>query len=123
MISKTKLGKRVSRKSNPELVETILACKKNEAWMKVGQILSGSSRTRPAFNLDQVIKAAEKGKRVVVPGKILSQGDLDKKVEIVAFDFSKGAMKKILNVKGEAISILEEIKKNPDAKSIKILTE
>jgi len=46
MKSKTKISKQLERKSNSKLGETILAGKKNEAWMSVAGILSGPRRIR-----------------------------------------------------------------------------
>ena len=58
---------------------------------------------------------------IVVPGKVLSMGELDKKIKVVALNASKTAVEKINNAKSTFLTILEEIKLNPDAKGIKIL--
>ena len=57
----------------------------------------------------------------MVPGKVLSQGEISKKIKVVALSFSEKAKEKLLKANCEILSILEEIKKNPDAKRIKIL--
>ncbi len=121
MISKTKLQTRLERKKNPVLVETLRECKKsgNDKWMKIGQVLSGSTSKRPSVNLSELEKV--KGEVIVVPGKILSQGELNKKVKVVAFGFSKSAKEKLNKVKIEFKTILEEIKSNPNADKVEIL--
>ena len=59
----------------------------------------------------------------MVPGKILSQGDLDKKIKVVALGFSEKAEEKLKKLGLEIFTILEEIKKNPEAKELEILSK
>ncbi|MEK6757758.1 MAG: 50S ribosomal protein L18e [Nanoarchaeota archaeon] len=119
--TKTKIEKQLQRKTNSELVETIIAAKKNDKWNSVAGILSGSRKIRVNLNLEDIDKKAKDGDIVVIPGKILSQGELNKKVKVVALNFSEKAKEKLLKSKHEVLTILEEIKKNPDAKGIKML--
>ena len=118
MKSKTQIEKQLSRKTNPELVRTIIEAKKKENWKEIAGLLSGK---RVNISLEKINKEAKEGETVVVSGKILSQGDLEKKLKVVAFSFSEKAKEKILKSKGEALSILEEIKKNPEAKKVRII--
>jgi large subunit ribosomal protein L18e len=120
--SNTRIEKQLEKKTNQELVETIIAAKKKEAWKNVAEILSSSRRTRINLNLEEIDKKAKEGEHIVVPGKVLSQGEVDKKIKISAFSFSEKAKEKLLKSKIEISNILDEIKKNPSAKGIKILT-
>lgn len=123
MKSKTKVEKQSQRKNNEVLVETLRAAKRtgNEFWMQIASILSGPRRQKIAVNLDGVEKTTKEGDIIVVPGKVLSQGDLTKKVAIVAFTFSERAKEKLLKTKSQALTILEEIKKNPQAKGLRMV--
>ena len=121
MKSKTKIEKQLEKKTNQDLVETIIVAKKNKDWKRVAEILSSSRKNRVNLNLEDIDKEIVEGKIFVVPGKVLSQGEISKKVKICALDFSDKAKEKLLKSKCEISSILEEIKKNPDAKGIKIL--
>jgi len=121
MISKTKLSKRTENKRNPELVETLISCKKNEKWIKTGQMLSTSRRIRASLNLDQIDKEAKEGDVIVIPGKVLSQGEISKKIKIVALNFSANAKEKLDKDKIEFNTILEEIKSNPKAEKVRML--
>ncbi|MCX6751035.1 MAG: 50S ribosomal protein L18e [Candidatus Pacearchaeota archaeon] len=121
MKSKTKISKQLERKSNSNLMETILTGKKNDSWKEVAGILSGPRRNKVCINLEEINKEAKAGEIVVVPGKVLSQGDIDKKVKVVAFSFSEKAKEKLLSAKCEVSYILDEIKSNPSAKGIKIM--
>ena len=121
MKSKSKIEKQLQKKKNPELVETIISAKKKEAWIEIAGILSGPRRKNVNMNLDDLNKEAKSGETIVVPGKVLSLGNIDKKINIVALGFSSVAKEKILKSGGKILSILEEIKKNPEAKNVKIL--
>jgi large subunit ribosomal protein L18e len=121
MKSKTLIDKQVKRKLNPGLVETIIAAKKHEKWNKVAGILSSPRRLKVNLNLSDINKEAKQGEIIVVPGKVLSQGEADKKIKVVALNFSEKAKEKLNKFKIDFTSILGEIKKNPEAKGIKIL--
>lgn len=119
--SKTKISKQINRKQNPELVQTLVEAKKNENWLEIARILSGPRRKRINLNLEEIEKNSKEGDAIVIPGKVLSLGEINKKLKIVALDFSEKAKEKILNSKGQTLSICEEIKANPKAKGVKIL--
>ncbi len=123
--SKTKIDKQSERKSNPQLVETIRAAKKtgNDTWLKVAGILSGPRRNKIAINLDEIEKTTKEGDSVIVPGKVLAQGEVRKKIAVIAFNFSDRAREKLLKTKSQAINMIEEIKKNPGANGIRILSQ
>jgi large subunit ribosomal protein L18e len=119
--SQNKIKKQRNKKTNPELVETINIARKNKNWIKIAEILSSSRRNRKDINLDDINKKTKEGDRVLVIGKVLSQGELDKKIKIVALSYSKKANEKLLKSKCEVVKILEEIKRNPEAKGLEIL--
>ena len=122
MKSKTKIEKQIQKKSSRELVETIIAGKKKIKWLEVAGILSGPRRKSLNLNLGEINEKSEEGDTIVVPGKVLSQGEIDKKIKIIAMRFSEKAREKLLKSKTQVSSIVEEIKKNPEAKAIRILT-
>jgi large subunit ribosomal protein L18e len=122
MKTKTKIDKQIQKKSNKELVETIIAAKKKDKWLKVARILSGPRRKAISLNLEEINENSKDGETIIVPGKVLSQGEMDKKIKIVALSFSEKAKEKLLKSKIPSSSIIEEIKKNPDIKRGRILT-
>lgn len=120
-ISMRDLKERIRRKTNPVLVETINAAKKHEKWKDIAKILSGSTRRHSTVNLFEIDEQTKAGDIVIVPGKVLSKGDLTKKVRICSLSMSKTAKEKLKETKSESVSILEEIHKNPKADGVKIL--
>jgi len=121
MKSKTKISKQLERKTNPFLVETIRAIKKHKPWIGIAGILSGPRRNFVNLNLREINEKSKDSETVIIPGKVLSLGELDKKIRIVAFNFSGRAKAKLSKSKSEAINIIDEIKKNPEAKGVRVL--
>ena len=121
MKSKTLIEKQTKRKFNPEIVSTIRIAKKSKNWQEIAGILSQSRKKRIVMNLEKINENVKDGETILVPGKILSQGEINKKIKIIARDFSEKAKEKLLKSKTRFLSINEEIKNNPDAKEIRIL--
>ncbi|MBU1252121.1 MAG: 50S ribosomal protein L18e [Nanoarchaeota archaeon] len=118
--TKTKIEKQLQKKTG-SVVETVIAAKKENGWMEVASILSGSRKNSSNLNLSEIDDKVKDGESIVIPGKVLSGGELNKKVKVVAFGFSEKAKEKLLKSKIQTSSIIEEIKKNPEAKGIRIL--
>lgn len=120
-ISNTKIKIRSERKTNPFLRETILAARKNLKWNNVARLLSGSTKNQTKLNLFEIDKETKAGDTVIIVGKVLSKGELTKKLRICALSVSEKAHEKVKAQKSELVSIMEEIIKNPKAEGIKIL--
>ena len=90
-------------------------------WIRLAKELSKSRKNRRVVNLWKINKYTKKDENVVIPGKVLGYGNLDHKVTVAAFKFSKTAEEKIVKCGGEVISINELIKRNPSGSSVKIL--
>lgn len=121
MLSKTKISKRNKNKRNLELVETVNVCKKNEAWIKICQDLLLPKRKRINVNLEKINKESKDGDIIVVPGKVLSQGEINKKIKLIALDYSENAKEKLSKAKIDYSDIINEIKKNAKMQGVKIL--
>ncbi|WP_296808138.1 50S ribosomal protein L18e [uncultured Methanobrevibacter sp.] len=93
-------------KTNPNLIELI-------------NKLNKQSKSEDAAIWKDV--AAEADETILVPGKVLSNGELDKKVNVVALKFSAKAQEKIESAGGECISIDEIIETNPKGSNIRII--
>ena len=121
--TKTRIEMQMRRKTNDELVETTIAAKKQDKWLEVASILSSPRREAIDLNLGQIDLLSKEGDTVVIPGKVLSQGDLKKRIKVVAYKFSERAKEKLLKEKIQMSSIIDEIKKNPEAKGVKVLVK
>lgn len=119
MKSKTKIEQQLENKNDKGLVETIIAAKKNKNWHKVAEILASPRKNHVEINLENLNKID--GKTIVICGKVLSQGEINKKRKIVAWKFSERAKEKLIKAGCDVENILNEIKKNPEAKEVTII--
>ncbi len=119
MKSKSLIEKQLEKKTNPELVKTIIEAKKKKNWLGIASILSSPRIKMINVNLNKINEETKDGETIIVAGKVLSQGEITKKIKVVAMSFSEKAREKILKAKGETLTILEEIKKNPEAKNVR----
>jgi len=121
MKSKTLIEKQTKRKFNLDLINTIRLSKKNEKWQKIAGILSSSRRNKIVANLERINKEAKDDETILIPGKVLSQGEINKKIKIIANDFSERAEEKLTRSKTKFSRISDEIKSNPEAKNLRII--
>ena len=120
-ISKTKIKNRLQGKTNPSTMKVITLAKNQKAWLSFAKIVAGPTRNYVSINLEDLNEKVSAGDIAVIPGKILSLGNLEKKAKLCALSFSKSAIEKLKKAKIEFCLVDEEIKKNPDAKGVKII--
>lgn len=113
--------------TNPELVKLIRFLKKQsteseaEIWKDIAERLAKPRRNRPAVNLSRLSRYTQENEVVVVPGKVLSTGELSHPITITAFAFSENAKEKIKASKGKCLSFAELAKNNPQGSNIRII--
>lgn len=115
-INKTKIEKRMKDKMDLDLVNLIVKLKKTNP--EVAKELARPKRRWPAVNLKDIDMI--KGD-VLIAGKVLSAGELSGPKKIVAWSFSEKALGKIKDAKGEAVLIVDEVKKNAELNGFDIL--
>lgn len=120
-LSKTKIKFRSKNKTNPTVVETLDLAKKSKNWLAVAKILAGARRAYQKVNLFEIDLQAKDGDTVIIIGKVLSLGELSKKVKIRAMAYSMTAEEKLKKAKADYGYVLDEIKNNEKAERIKIL--
>jgi len=115
------------KKTNPVLISLINELKKNaiknEApiWKDIALRLEKPSKNWPEVNLDRISKYINTKETALIPGKVLSDGNLDKKVTIAAWKFTDKAIYKIKKSGGKVVKIEELMKTNPKGKDIRIM--
>ena len=113
--------------SNPVLRRTTVmlerAGKKQKAriWTEASEMLTSTAGTRVEVNLGRISRVVEDGAAVFVPGKVLGNGLLLRKVTVGAFAFSAGARTKIEASGGKALSVEEFLKKYPKGSGVKLV--
>jgi len=96
------------------------AQKKVQIWKRVAFELNRPTRSRREVSVAKLEKYTNDKETIIVPGKILSKGDLTKKINVAAFKFSEQAKDKISNV-GKVMTIRELMKENPKGKKVRII--
>jgi len=118
MISKTKILKRASKKTNPNLVETIELARK-KGLLELAKRLSGPNRMQIKINVGEFDKL--KGKNILVVGKVLGEGGIEHKFSVSALGFSEQAREKLKKAGCEVKTIKEEIETNPELNNVEII--
>jgi large subunit ribosomal protein L18e len=114
-------------KTNPLLITLIQELKKQAyendvaIWKDIALRLEKPSRSWPEVNLDKINRYIRENETALVPGKVLSTGNLTKKVSIAAWSFSEKSQEKIKKAGGKCMSIEDLLKNNPKGKDIRIL--
>ena len=120
-ISRTKIKSNLRKKTNPELAETISLALKHKPWNKLAKTLASSSNKHKSLNLSQIDKEAKAGDTILITGKVLSEGNLTKKVVICALSISEHAREKLKDSKSEFVKIKDEIEKNKKFEGVKLI--
>jgi large subunit ribosomal protein L18e len=116
-----------NKKTNPALIALIQELKKqaNEKeapiWKDIAVRLEKPSNNWPEVNLNRISKYTGEKETALIPGKVLSDGDLTKKITIAAWSFSENSKEKIKKAGGKTSTIEEIMKHNPEGKNIRIL--
>jgi len=113
-------------KTNPRLSRLIADLKAtardsgSDVWSDVAERLEKPRRTHAEVNLGRIERYAQEDETVVVPGKVLGSGVLQKDVTVAAVDFSGTAETKIDKV-GEAVSLEQAIENNPEGSHVRVI--
>jgi large subunit ribosomal protein L18e len=116
-----------SRKSNPRLLELIEQLKshsyENKApiWKDTANRLSKPRRNWAEVNLSRISRHAKEGEIILVPGKLLGSGNIDKSVTVASFHASEAARRKIKASGGSVLTIEELMNKNPRGSGVRIM--
>lgn len=99
------------------------AAKSNDApvWDRVAELLEKPAKSRSRVNISKINRYASDGEMVLVPGKVLGAGSLEKKVTVAALGFTMQALVKIKLAGGKAITLEQAIRENPKGSNTRII--
>ncbi len=105
------------------IAELKQASRENNApvWGAVAEDLERPARSQAIMNLAKLNRFTAQGDVVVVPGKLLGDGELAHQITIAALGFSASASAKLKSSKATVTSITELIKKDPKGKTVRVL--
>lgn len=113
--------------TNPNVVNLINQLKKLSSesnvkvWKTIAEKLEKPRRQKVSVNLSKINRYTQEDEIAVVPGTVLSAGDLDHKITIAALRFSSTAIEKIEQSNSKWMSIYDLIELKPSANKIKII--
>lgn len=90
-------------------------------WKRIATDLEKPTRQRRTVNLSSLDKHSKDGEIIIVPGKVLGNGVINKNVTIAAYQFSSSAVEKLQNSKLTMMDITELMTKNPKGQKVRIL--
>lgn len=117
----------VVRKENPELARVIIELKKAAkahqapVWRAAAERLSRPRHQVFPLNVGHLERLAEPQETILVPGKLLAEGNLTKALTIGAISYSSEARSKVRAAGGRALSITDLVKSHPDGKGVRLL--
>ncbi len=95
---------------------------KRRFWKNVSEYLEKSRKDRVVVNIGKIDLFSEESDTILIPGKVLSSGNLTHAITVAAFSYSTKARKKIAKAGGEFLFIEDLVRKNPTGAKIKLLT-
>jgi large subunit ribosomal protein L18e len=114
-------------KGNPELVRVIrelrAAARSHDAplWASVADGLERARHPSRPVSIGHLERIAASEETVVVPGKVLSDGSLSKRLTVAAFAYSTEARAKIHAAGGTALSLHDLLKAKPDGAGVRLV--
>ncbi len=114
-------------KGNPELLRAIrelrVAARSHDAplWASVADGLERARHPSRPVSIGHLDRIAAPEETVVVPGKVLADGSLSKRLTVAAFSYSTEARAKIQAAGGTTLSLHDLLKAKPDGAGVRLV--
>lgn len=86
-------------------------------WKRIRKELERSRRNRRSVNIERLETHTKDKETIIVPGKVLGDGELTHDITVAALQFSEKAKEKIK----KTMTIKELLKENPKGKGVRII--
>jgi large subunit ribosomal protein L18e len=113
--------------TNPVLQKLVEDFRK-EGWSRdialfkrIAEDLEKPTRQRRIVNISRINHYARDNEYVIVPGKVLGEGNLEKPITIAAFSFSKSALRAIKEANAKAVELSALLKEDVKGKRMRLL--
>lgn len=106
--------------TDPNLVDLIVEMKKskNAFYLSLAKKLNSQRRKKEGTNVSKLNKVSLDGEKLAVPGKVLGEGEITKKLHVYAWSFSKEAKTKIEKAGGSCKNLKDLMKENTKARIV-----
>ena len=111
------------RDKNPLLKKLIIQLKSRQApvWKAAAKALNRPKRARFEVSLFQLDRHVQPKETIVIPGIVLSDGDVSKPLTVGAYRFTATARQKIENAGGTCLTLEQCAEKYPDGKGLRLM--
>ncbi|MGP6207553.1 50S ribosomal protein L18e [Cuniculiplasma sp. SKW3] len=122
-----KMSLKTSNKTDLNVKETVehlnAVSRENQTplWRDIAERIGGPRKNYASINIGKISKVCNDGDTVVVPGKILGGGYVEKKLKLSALYISEKALRKISEAGGEFIPLKAIADKIPKGTNVKIM--
>ena len=90
-------------------------------WKDTASRLSKPRRSWAEVNISRISRYAKKDEVILVPGRLLGSGNIDKSVTVASFHSSETARRKITDSGAVILTIEELMNKNPKGSRVRIM--
>jgi large subunit ribosomal protein L18e len=118
---------RSPRKQNPELTHAVhelrRAARENAApiWSAAADRLERARHQTTPVNVGHLDRLASAKETIIVPGKLLADGEIHQPLTVAAFSWSEGARTKVHAAGGQLVTIHDLLKSRPDGAGVRLL--
>ncbi|WP_406661116.1 50S ribosomal protein L18e [Methanolobus sp. ZRKC3] len=118
---------KIGRKTNPRIADLVADLKDGSRdndvliWRDVAKKLERPAQNYAQVNLSKISRYAKENETVLIPGKVLGAGAINKAVTVAALNFSITAKQKITDLGGKCVTIEQILEENPKGSGIRIL--
>ncbi|MBQ7702085.1 MAG: 50S ribosomal protein L18e [Candidatus Methanomethylophilaceae archaeon] len=114
-------------KTDPALIALISDLKAKERengaaiWRDIAKRLEKPKSNWAETNLSKLDRYAADGETIIVPGKVLAAGSINKKITVAAYSFSAAAEAAIVAAGGKVMTIAGLMEENPKGSNVRIM--
>ncbi len=98
-------------------VITLLLSSDKPVWRRVAELLATPRRRAKATNISKLQRYGREDMVIVVPGKLLGDGSLNKSLKVAAYSFTKRAEEELKKSNSTLLTIEEVFEKHKDQPS------
>jgi large subunit ribosomal protein L18e len=92
-----------------------------KVWETITKELEIPRRVRREVNVSRISRYGDEGKIIIIPGKVLGAGKIEKRLTVAALSFSQQAKRKIEEAGGKCLMIENVLESNPKGDNIQLI--
>jgi len=111
-----------TKTTNPRIKKLVKKLRAEEGlWKALSKELSRANRRRAEVNTYKLESELENGETALVPGKVIGHGEISKKINVAALNYSQSAKEKIEKAGGKTMTIEQALEEKIDKSKARII--